>query len=195
MKLWLAALSLMSFGVVSEAQESLEYKRAQQAQQPQERAVQSLTREQQEALDKQDQAIAQVALDIVIMIDADKVGEVWDNASLIGKKVITRDDFIAKVAHDRGALGAPGMRMPMGLRYLRYDGTGNMPAGAFVNVAFDTQFANAPQSSREMVTFMLGQDNIWRFVGYAISADRRPARSHIRPRSTPPASRHQLVSE
>jgi hypothetical protein len=169
MKIWLAALSLMSFGIVSKAEESVEYKRAQQAQQQAQRsAVQSLTREQQEQLDKLDQTIAQVAFDIVKMIDARKVGEVWDSGSPVGKKVITRDDFIAKVEHDRGALGAPGIRMPMGLRHLRYDGTGNMPAGAFINVAFDTQFANAPQSSREMVTFMLDRDNIWRFVGYAI---------------------------
>jgi uncharacterized protein YneR len=60
------------------------------------------------------------------------------------------------------------MRMPMGVRHLRYDGTGNMPAGAFINVAFDTQFSNARQGSREMVTFMLDQDNMWRFVGYAV---------------------------
>jgi hypothetical protein len=169
MKLWLAALSLMSFGVVSEAQESLEYKRAQQAQQAaQNGAQQGLTREQQAALDKQDQDIAQVALDIVRMIDAKRAGEVWDDAALVGKRVISRDDFIAKVTQDRSALGVAGMRMPMGVRHMRYDGTGNMPKGAFVNVSFDTQFSNAPQSVREMVTFMLDADNTWRFVGYAI---------------------------
>ncbi len=165
MKLWLAALSLMSFGVVSEAQQSLEHKRAQQAQQP---IVQSITPEQQAALDKQDQDIAQVALNIVRMIDQNKAGEVWDTASPVGKKVISRDDFLKKIAHDRGALGTPGMRMPMGLRHLRYDGSGNMPAGAFINVSFDTQFSNVPQSARENVTFILDADNNWRFVGYAI---------------------------
>jgi long-subunit fatty acid transport protein len=165
MKLWLAALSLMSFGVVSEAQESLEHKRAQQAQQP---VAQSITPEQQAALDKLDQDIAQTALNIVRMIDQDRAGEVWDTASPVGKKVISRDDFLKKIAHDRGALGSPGMRMPMGVRHLRYDGTGNMPAGAFVNVSFDTQFGKLPQSSREMVTFILDADNNWRFVGYAI---------------------------
>jgi hypothetical protein len=165
MKLWLAALSLMSFGVVSEAQQSLEHKRAQQAQQP---FVQSITPEQQAALDRQDQEIAQVALNIVRMIDQGKIGEVWDNASPVGKQVISRDDFLKKVMRDRGALGAPGMRMPMGVRHLRYDGSGKMPAGSFINVSFDTQFSNAPQSAREMVTFVLDADNNWRFVGYAI---------------------------
>jgi hypothetical protein len=168
MKLWLALLALMSFGVVSEAEESVEYKRAQQARQSQQAAVRTLTREQQAALDKQDQDIGQAALTIVRLIDQHKAGDVWDTGSPVAKKVIARDDFIGKITRDRGTLGDPGMRMPMGVRHLHYDGTGNMPAGAFLNVSFDTQFSNARQSSREMVTFMLDEDNVWRFVGYAI---------------------------
>jgi hypothetical protein len=168
MKLWLALMSLMSFGVVSEAQESVEYKRAQQARQPQQAAVRTLTREQQAALYKQDQDIGQAALSIVRMLDQNKAGEVWDSASPVGKKAISRDDFIGKMDHNRAALGTASLRMPMGVKHMHYDGTGSMPAGAFINVSFDTQFSSVSQSAREMVTFMLDADNVWRFVGYAV---------------------------
>jgi hypothetical protein len=165
MKLWLAALSLMSFGVVSEAQESIEYERAQQTRQP---AVRMLTSEQQAALDKQDRDIDQAAMNIVRLIDQGKAADVWETASPVAKKIISRDDFATKIAHDRSALGTPGMRMPLGVRHLRYDGSGNMPAGAFINVSFDTQFGDTPRSMHEMVTFILDADNTWRFVGYAV---------------------------
>jgi len=56
----------------------------------------------------------------------------------------------------------------MGVKHYRYDGTGNMPAGAYINILFDTQFGQASQSSREMVTFILDSDKVWRFVGYSV---------------------------
>jgi hypothetical protein len=43
-----------------------------------------------------------------------------------------------------------------------------MPAGAYLNILFDTQFSQASQSSREMVTFILDSDKVWRFVGYSV---------------------------
>ncbi|KXU82033.1 hypothetical protein CR51_42900 [Caballeronia megalochromosomata] len=159
----LAALLLLSASIACHAQQA----------QPSQQAVQqadprSLTKEQQAALDKQDQDIAQVALAIVRLIDQNKAGEVWDQASPIAKQIISRDDFMKKVTRDRSSLGAPGLRMPMGVKHYRYDGTGNMPAGAYINILFDTQFSQASQSSREMVTFILDSDKVWRFVGYSV---------------------------
>ncbi|WP_244817650.1 DUF4019 domain-containing protein [Caballeronia sp. Lep1P3] len=150
-KQWLSALALMSAGIVAHAQ-----------------PVPSLTRDQQAGLDKQDQDIAQMAGAIVKMIDENRAGEVWDASSAVAKKVITREDFIGKITRDRAALGTPGMRMPMGVKHLHFDGSGNMPAGWFMSVSFDTQFSQARQSSREVVTFMLDADRTWRFVGYSV---------------------------
>jgi hypothetical protein len=147
----LAALALMSMAALSHAQ-----------------PAPSLTREQQAGLDKQDQDIAQMADVIVKMIDQNKTGEVWDAGSAVAKKVISREDFVSKVTRDRAALGTPGMRMPMGVKHLHFDGTGNMPAGWFMSVSFDTQFSQARQSAREVVTFMLDPDRVWRFVGYSV---------------------------
>ncbi|SAK45664.1 DUF4019 domain-containing protein [Caballeronia ptereochthonis] len=163
-ELSLGALLLMSYGIASQAQQP-----AQLVPQPvQSTAPRSLTREQQAVLDKQDQDIAQVALDIVRTIDEGKAGEVWDGASPVAKRIISRDDFLNKIAHDRAQFGAPGMRMPMGIRHYRYDGTGKLPAGAYINVLFDTQFSQVAQSAREMVTFILDPDNVWRFAGYSV---------------------------
>ncbi|SAK46980.1 membrane protein [Caballeronia catudaia] len=163
----LGALLLLSTSIACQAQQ------AQPApQQPQAAAeaaaARPLTKEQQAALDKQDQDVAQVASAIIRLIDQNKSGEVWDQGSPIAKQIISRDDFVKKITRDRGPLGAPGIRMPMGVKHYRYDGTGNMPAGAYINVLFDTQFSQAPQSSREMVTFILDSDNVWRFVGYTV---------------------------
>ncbi|SAL27652.1 membrane protein [Caballeronia arvi] len=159
----LGALLLLWSSIACQAQQ------AQPAPQPpQAAAARPLTKEQQAALDKQDQDIAQVASAIVRLIDQNKSAEVWDQGSPIAKQIISRDDFVKKVTRDRSPLGSPGIRMPMGVKHYRYDGTGNMPAGAYINVLFDTQFSQAPQSSREMVTFILDSDNIWRFVGYTV---------------------------
>ncbi|VXC98240.1 conserved exported hypothetical protein [Burkholderia sp. 8Y] len=149
-KRW-GAFALMSIAVVSYAQ-----------------PAPSLTREQQAGLDKQDHDIAQMADVIVKMIDQNKTGEVWDAGSAVAKKVITREDFVNKVTHDRAALGTAAMRMPMGVKHLHFDGTGNMPAGWFMSVSFDTQFSQARQSAREVVTFVLDPDRVWRFAGYSV---------------------------
>lgn len=159
----LGALLLISTSVACQAQQ------APAPQQPiQSAAARSLTKEQQDALDKQDQDIAQVALAIVRLIDQSKTGEVWDQASPIAKQIISRDDFTKKITHDRAPLGTPGMRMPMGVKHYHYDGSGNMPAGAYINILFDTQFSQASRSAREMVTFILDSDKVWRFVGYSV---------------------------
>lgn len=163
-KLWVSGISLtsllMSSTITAHAQQT------QPA--PQQNRAPSLTREQQASLDKLDQDIAEAATAIVRMIDQNKAGEVWDGSSAVAKKIISREDFVNKVTRDRAALGTPGMRMPLGVKHLQFDGTGNMPAGSFMNVAFDTQFSEARQSSRESVTFMLDPDRRWRFVGYSV---------------------------
>ncbi|WP_250494470.1 MULTISPECIES: DUF4019 domain-containing protein [unclassified Caballeronia] len=160
-KLFLFVVSLISFAGACQAQQ------AQQAPQTAQ-APHALTREQQAQLDKQDQDIAQVASTIVKMVDENKAGDIWDLSSPLARKVITRDDFVKKVTNDRAALGAAGMRMPMGVRHLHFDGTGNMPAGSYITVTFDTQFSQAQKSSREIVTFILDPDNSWRFAGYSV---------------------------
>ncbi|WP_250516588.1 DUF4019 domain-containing protein [Caballeronia sp. INDeC2] len=160
---FLAALLLLSASNASHAQQAQPPQQAVQSAVPQ-----SLTKEQQAALDQQDQDIARVASAIVKLIDENKAGDVWNQASPIAKKIIARDDFMKKIARDRSPLGPPGLRMPMGVKHYRYDGTGNMPAGAYINVLFDTQFSQASQSARENVTFILDSDQVWRFVGYSL---------------------------
>jgi hypothetical protein len=165
MKLLLAALSLMSCGIVSEAQDTQRYKQAQEAQKPVKRA---LTRDEQAALDQQDQALGQAALVIMKMIDENKAGAVWDTSSAITRKITSRSQFLSKLASDRAPLGTPGVRMPLGVHHLRADGSGGTPAGLYVNAVFDTRYSGAPRNVQEMVTFVLEADNVWRFAGYSL---------------------------
>jgi len=92
-----------------------------------------------------DQDIAEAATAIVRMIDQKKAGEVWDGSSAVVKKIISREDFANKVTRDQAALGTPGMRMPLGVKHLQFDGTGNMPAGSFMS------WASIPSSTRASV--------------------------------------------
>jgi hypothetical protein len=168
MKLWLAALSLMSFGVASAAQEIQQQKQAQQAQQAQQPVKRALTSEQQALLDQQDQALGQAALVLIKKIDENKAGEVWDISSAVTHKIVSRQDFIARVGSQRAVLGTAGTRMPLGVHHLRIDGKSGVPAGLYVNVAFDTRFSGAARNVQEMVSFVLDADNVWRFAGYSI---------------------------
>ncbi|SAK62147.1 membrane protein [Caballeronia glebae] len=160
----LAALLLISTSIACQAQQAPP---AQQQNRPP--VVRALTPEQQASLDKQDQDIGQAAMEIIKLIDQDKAGVVWDQGSPLAKQIVSRDDFMKKVAQDRSPLGQPGLRMPMGVRHYRYDGSGNIPAGAYINVRFDTQFSRSNRTRSETVSFILDSDRVWRFVGYSVS--------------------------
>lgn len=135
---------------------------AQSQQQPQ------LTPEQQAQLARQDAEMANAAQQVVQLIDANRIGDVWDLSTEVVKQLVPRDSFVQQVAADRAQLGAPtGRGQPVVSRTRLQDG-GNAPAGLYINIAFPARFANAPEPVRELVSFRLDDDQVWRVSGYSL---------------------------
>lgn len=116
---------------------------------------------------QQNQKVAPAALQVALLVDQHKVGEVWDGASPIAKQLVTRDAFVRQVSADRQVLGALLSRSVAGVSY-RQSAGGQIPQGSYANVAFATQFANTRQTVRELISFHLDNDHVWRVSGYSL---------------------------
>ena len=81
--------------------------------------------------------------------------------------VVPRDAFIRQIAGDRQTLGNLISRQLTTVSYRQSDGT-KVPAGLYANVAFAARFPNAKQAIRELVSFHLDNDHVWRVSGYTL---------------------------
>lgn len=137
---------------------------AQPAAQPQ----QQLTPAQQAQLQKQNADMTRAAQQVVALVDANRIGEVWDGASTSMKRAVSRDEFIKQVTLDRNRLGKPENRAQAAVSRAQYPAGQRVPQGLYLNVATPTKFANAPQPVRELVSFRLDEDRTWRVSGYSL---------------------------
>ncbi|WP_198086844.1 DUF4019 domain-containing protein [Variovorax sp. E3] len=103
------------------------------------------------------------------MIDQGKAGELWDGATPATRKRVPRADFTGQVASSRAPLGAPRMRTWVAVnRQVVTDPDGDT-AGQYVSIEYETRFANRPENTlRELVSFHLDRDRMWRFSGYVL---------------------------
>ncbi|RDD80094.1 DUF4019 domain-containing protein [Dyella tabacisoli] len=130
-------------------------------------ATNTPTPEQQAQLAKQNQQMAQAATQVAQQIDQNKAGDIWDGASTIAKTVATRDAFIKQTAADRKTLGTVKTRTVVAVTRSQSNGQ-KIPAGVYINVVFATEFSNATQPVRELISFHLDGDNTWRLAGYTL---------------------------
>ena len=158
----LLAVLLASAGIAS----------AQQAAQPAPPAVavnqQKLTPEQQAMVAKQDAEMTKAAAAVIQLVDQDKTAEIWDGASSVAKAVVKKNDFVAQIAADRKKLGAPTERKQVAVTRAAYAEGGQVPAGNYINVVHATKFANVAEPVRELVSFRLDSDKVWRVSGYSV---------------------------
>lgn len=159
-RLFLCALLIGAFGVAN-AQEK-------PATAQQKTAAQQLTPEQRAAVQKQNQVMVQYAESIVAMIDNGQVGQVWDQASEVAKKSVSRDQFVKATEADRAKLGKVTSRKIEGVTRAVSNGKDKLPAGMYVNVNFATQFGSQAKPIRELVSFHLDSDKKWRLSGYTV---------------------------
>ena len=123
---------------------------------------------QRAALEQQDAELAQAARQVIEMVDPGRAGEVWDGASAAIKRLVPREEFIRQVGVDRGRLGAPLQRgVPLVTRG-QFRAGGQVPQGRYVNVATPTKFEKTEQPIRELVSFRLDEDHVWRVSGYSL---------------------------
>ena len=126
-----------------------------------------LTAAQKAQLEKQNAQMATASLQIAQMVDQNQIGQVWDNASTVAKQTNPRAEFVQMVGADRAKLGAVKTRQlgPIG----RVQSTGGkLPPGLYINVNYATQFANSGKPVRELISFHLDSDNVWRIAGYTL---------------------------
>ena len=130
-------------------------------------AVPALTAEQQAQLQKQNDQMARAALQVAQMIDQNKAGEVWDGASSVTRQIVKRADFVKQTDSDRKTLGTVGERKLANITRTESKGD-KLPPGIYVNVSFMTRFAKARQPVRELISFHLDDDRVWRVSGYTV---------------------------
>ena len=131
-------------------------------------AMEQLTAEQRAALAKQDADMTQAALQVMQLVDANRIGEVWDGASAAMKQVVSRDEFVKQVTIDRNRMGAVASRTNPDVSRSLFRPGQQVPEGLYINVRAATKFANQAQPVRELVSFRLDEDRVWRVSGYSL---------------------------
>lgn len=159
-RLFLCAV-LMAFASIASAQN-------QPAPTQQKPAARQLTPEQRAAIQKENQGAVKYAESIVAMIDNGQSGQVWDQASDVAKKTVSRDQFTKATESDRAKLGKMTSRKVEGVTRILSNGKEKLPAGLYINVIFATQFSGQPKPIRELVSFHRDSDNRLRLSGYTV---------------------------
>lgn len=108
-------------------------------------------------------------LQAIQMVDQNKVGELWDGAAAAARKQVTRTGFIQQVAAARNPMGAPQQRTWVAVNRQVLNDADPDVGGQYVSVEYESRFATKPtQVVRELVSFHLDRDRVWRFSGYVL---------------------------
>lgn len=134
------------------------------------RGMLALSPAQQTQQARQDAEMTRAGLSAARLIDAGRAAEVWDGASAVARRAVARDAFVTQVAADRARLGELAARGHPSLTRVQYAAAGALPEGLYINVSFPTRFANSARPVRELVSFRLDEDRVWRVSGYSVRA-------------------------
>ena len=134
------------------------------------RQAPALNAAQQAQVAKQDAEMTAAAQRVAQLVDSQQAGSVWDGASAVARKAVTREVFANNVNADRTKLGALVSRGKPSITRVQYPAGASVPEGIYLNVSFPTRFANNAQPVRELVSFRLDEDKVWRASGYSVRA-------------------------
>lgn len=123
-----------------------------------------------EAIEKQDRQMEAAAREVARLVDSGQAGQVWDGASAVTRRQVARGQFVEGVQQDRQRLGELVSRGQASIGRVQYAEGAAVPAGTYLNVSFATRFANSAQPVRELVSFRLDEDKVWRVSGYSLRA-------------------------
>lgn len=121
----------------------------------------------QQAVDVNPDAVLRGALQVLALIDQGKAGEVWDGATQVARRAVTREAFVQKVAADRSVRGTPVARTWVSVSRQQVVEAGQAPAGAYVSVNFATSFRDGKVAT-ELVSFRVDEDRVLRVSGYVL---------------------------
>lgn len=121
------------------------------------------------AQDVEPSELVRGGLQAIQMIDQNKTGELWDGATPAARKRVSRDEFVNQVTKARTPLGAAQQRTWVAINRQVVGESNQELAGQYVSIEYETRFANKANATvRELVTFQLGDDRVWRFSGYVL---------------------------
>src|SRR5690606_26809774 len=128
-------------------------------------AQQQLTPQQQAQLAKQNSDMSKAALQVMQMVDANQIGEIWDNASATMKRVVSRDDFVKQITIDRNRLGTVSSRGNPAVSRSQFPAGAQVPEGFYLNVAVLTTCSKSQGAVGELVSYRHDEDKTWRVSG------------------------------
>ena len=117
-------------------------------------------------LARADAEMTQAAQKTAHMIAAGQAGLLWDGASAVAKKAVPREDFIRQLVSEYARLGAVQSRGAATVSRVKYQAGASVPEGVYSNVSTTLRVANMTQPVRELVSFRLDEDQVWRLSGY-----------------------------
>ena len=112
-------------------------------------------------------AALDAALQVATMVDAGRVGELWDGASPVAKRAVTREAFVAGISAARKRYGSLANRQWLAVRRQVHDGRQGVPAGHYVSVELLAQ-ASDGKPVRELVSLRMDEDGTARLSGYVV---------------------------
>lgn len=113
--------------------------------------------------------MVQGGMQAIQMIDQGKAEELWSGATQATRKRVTRTDFVAKLSKSRSPVGAPLQRTWVAVNRQAVADPDTDTAGQYVSIEYETRFSNKPDGTvRELVSFHLDRDRIWRFSSYVL---------------------------
>lgn len=127
-----------------------------------------VSREERARRAAQDAQIVAAARQVLSLVDGGRMDEVWEGASPAMKRAVPKGEFVRQLALDRRRLGVVVSRAEPAVGRERYAAGSRVPQGAYLNVAFPTRFARADVAIRELVSFRLDEDRVWRVSGYSV---------------------------
>lgn len=130
----------------------------------------ALSAAQQAQVHKQDAELSAAALQVAQLVDANRAAEAWKGASAVAKKSVSEAAFVSQLSADRKRLGALASRGQPLVTRVKYAPGATVPEGLYINVSFPSRFANSAQPVRELVSFRLDEDRVWRLAGYSVRA-------------------------
>ena len=96
------------------------------------------------------------------LLDTDKAGLAWDNASKQLKSVVKRDQFVAQMRGVRKPLGK--LQSREAVKFGRANELPGAPAGDYSIIEFEAKYKNGKLA--EQVVWSIEEGDIWRVAGY-----------------------------
>lgn len=109
--------------------------------------------------------MVRASLQAIQLIDQNRAAELWDGATPAARKRLGRAEFVNQLTQQRGPLGTPQQRTWVTINRQMVNDADAELAGQYLSVEYETRFA-AAASKRELVSFHLERDGVWRFSGY-----------------------------